>query len=68
MRTEVFEIRYPDGDFEIAATEIHRVPAAGDRLRRKGCVWRVTRTEGRNPVLVYVDLPGRRSGTRVRSR
>jgi hypothetical protein len=67
MRTEVFEIRYPDGDFEVAATQGHRVPAAGDRLRRKGRVWRVTHTEGSSPVLVYVERSGRSSGTGARS-
>jgi hypothetical protein len=61
MRSEVFEIRYPDGDFEIAATQVHRLPVAGDRLRRKNRLWRVTYTEGRRPVLVHVELVGERS-------
>jgi hypothetical protein len=56
MRSEVFEIRYPDGDFEIAATQIHRLPVAGDRLRRKNRLWQVTYTEGRRPVLIHVEL------------
>jgi hypothetical protein len=61
MRSEVFEIRYPDGDFEIAATQVHRLPVAGDRLRRKNRLWQVTYTEGRRPVLVHVELVGERS-------
>jgi hypothetical protein len=56
MRSEVFEIRYPDGDFEIAATQIHPLPVAGDRLWRKDRLWQVTYTEGRRPVLVHVEL------------
>jgi hypothetical protein len=63
MRSEVFEIRYPDGDFEIAATQIHRLPVAGDRLRRKNRLWQVTYTEGRRPVLVHVELVGDQSQT-----
>jgi hypothetical protein len=62
MRSEVFEIRYPDGDFEVAATQIHRLPAAGDRIRRKDRLWQVTYTEGRRPVLVHVELVGEPSG------
>jgi hypothetical protein len=61
MRSEVFEIRYPDGDFEIAATQIHRLPVAGDRFRRKDRLWQVTYTEGRRPVLVHVELVGEQS-------
>ena len=61
MRSEVFEIRYPDGDFEIAATQIDRLPVAGDRIRRKDRLWQVTYTEGRRPVLVHVELAGDQS-------
>jgi hypothetical protein len=60
MRSEVFEIRYPDGDFEIAATQVHSVPVAGDQFRRKDRLWRVTHTEGGRPVLVHVELVERR--------
>src|SRR6188768_3279841 len=42
MRSEVFEIRYPDGDFEIAATQVHSLPVVGDQFRRKDRLWRVT--------------------------
>jgi hypothetical protein len=61
MRSEVFEIRYPDGDFEIAATQIRRLPIAGDRLWRKDRLWQVTYTEGLRPVLVHVELVGEQS-------
>jgi len=64
MQSEVFEIRYPDGDFEIAATQMHRLPVAGDQLRRKDRLWRVVRTEGRRPVLVHVELVGDQSPVR----
>jgi len=63
MRSEVFEIRYPDGDFEVAATQVHGLPVAGDRFRRKDRLWRVTHTEGRRPVLVYVELVAGQSPT-----
>jgi len=56
MRSEVFEIRYPDGDFEIDATQAHGLPVAGDQLRRKDRLWRVTHTQGGRPVLVHVEL------------
>jgi hypothetical protein len=56
MRSEVFEIRYPDGDFEIAATQVHSLPVVGDQFRRKDRLWRVTHTQGRRPVLVHVEL------------
>jgi hypothetical protein len=61
MRSEVFEIRYPDGDFEMAATQIHGVPVAGDRFRRKNRLWQVTYTEGRRPVLIHVEPVDERS-------
>jgi hypothetical protein len=50
-----FEIRYPNGDFEIDAAP-YPPPAVGDAIRRKGQLWRVTaRTEGK-PVVVRVEL------------
>ena len=68
MRSEVFEIRYPDGDFEIAATQIHSLPVAGDQFRRKDRLWRVTYTEGRRPVLVHVELVEHRQDDRTAER
>jgi hypothetical protein len=62
MGSEVFEIRYPDGDFEIAATQVHGLPVAGDQFRRKDRLWRVTHTQGRRPVLVHVELVEHRPG------
>jgi hypothetical protein len=49
-----FVIRYPNGDFEYDFTR-RAFPSVGERLRRKGLLWLVTRiTQGR-VVTVYVE-------------
>jgi len=53
-RARSFEIRFPDGDYEIDVTT-RPLPAAGATMRRKHANWRVGRVEaGRIPV-VYVE-------------
>jgi hypothetical protein len=37
-----FEIRFPDGDFEIDAGTRRPPPDVGDTLRRRGKLWKVT--------------------------
>ena len=54
MPARQFEIRYPDGDYEVNSTSL-TFPAVGQTLVRKGVVWRVTRTQGSDPVFVYVE-------------
>jgi hypothetical protein len=47
-------IRYPNGDFEYDFTR-RAFPSVGERLRRKGLLWLVTRiTQGR-VMTVYVE-------------
>ena len=51
-----FVVRFPDGTFEIHASNEHPPPELGDTLRRSGKSGRVIfRTEGR-PVVVRVAL------------
>jgi hypothetical protein len=51
-----FEIVYPNGDFEIAASRQHPPPAVGDTIRRRGKLWKVTATTDGKPVIVRVEL------------
>jgi len=54
-RARSFEIRFPDGDYEIDVTTTRPVPAAGDVLRRKHESWRVGRVEAGRIPIVYVE-------------
>ena len=47
MPARQFEIRYPDGDFEIAYTQ-RPFPTVGETIQRKNRVWEVTRREDRD--------------------
>jgi hypothetical protein len=50
-----FEIRYPNGDFEIDAGTQRPPPGVGDTIHRQGKTWKVTATnEEQTPVLVQV--------------
>jgi len=51
-----FEIRFPDGTFEIGASNEHPPPEIGDTIRRRGKLWRVTARRDGMPVLVRVAL------------
>ena len=37
-----FEVRFPDGTFEIDASNEHPPPEVGDTIHRRGKLWRVT--------------------------
>jgi hypothetical protein len=60
MPGRTFEIRYPNGDFEIDAGQ-YPPPAVGDRIRRKGQLWRVTAATNGKPVVVHVELADERA-------
>jgi len=49
-----FEIRFPDGDFEIDAGTQRPPPDVGDTLRRRGKLWRVTARSDRPQVILRV--------------
>jgi hypothetical protein len=40
MPGRLFEIRYPNGDFEMSAFTQQPPPEIGETLRRKGKLWR----------------------------
>jgi hypothetical protein len=50
-----FEIRFPDGDFEIDAGTRRPPPDVGDTLRRRGKLWKVTARSDRPRVTVQVE-------------
>jgi len=50
-----FEIRFPDGDFEIDAGTQRPPPDVGDALRRRGKLWKVTARNDRPRVTVRVE-------------
>jgi len=51
-----FEIRFPDGTFEIGASNEHPPPEIGDTIRRRGELWRVTARRNGALVIVRVAL------------
>jgi hypothetical protein len=52
----LYEIRFPDGAFEVDASLQHPPPAVGDTIRRKGRVWKVvSATTDGAPVVVKVE-------------
>ena len=56
MPGQLFEIIYPNGDFEFAASAQNPPPAVGDTIRRRGKLWRVTAKSDGKPVVVRVEL------------
>lgn len=54
MAPDTFVIRFPDGDFEYAATT-HAVPSVGDSMYRRGTYWLVTRVIHDGASTVYVE-------------
>lgn len=60
MAPDRFEIRYPDGDYEIVAAE-RTPPAIGETIRHKGQLWKVTSTTDGRSVVVHVELAGDRA-------
>ena len=56
MPAKAFVIRYPNGDFEYDLTATGRaLPAVGEKLRRKGVLWLVTRITKDQPDTVHVE-------------
>lgn len=60
MLGRIFTVRYPNGDFEIDASQ-DPPPSLGDTIRRKGKLWRVTATTDGKPVVMRVVLADERS-------
>jgi hypothetical protein len=56
-----FVVRFPDGTFEIDASNAHPPPEVGDTIRRSGKLWRVTATTDGKPVIVRVKLVEKRA-------
>jgi hypothetical protein len=50
-----FEIRFPDGDFEIDAGTQRPPPDVGDTLRRRDKLWKVTARSDLPRVTVRVE-------------
>jgi hypothetical protein len=55
MPGSVFEIRYPNGDFEMAASRQLPRPVVGDTLRRKGQLWKVVSATHQEPWVLRVE-------------
>jgi hypothetical protein len=53
MQTETVEFRFPDGDFEIDATE--HVPRFGEVVAKRGRVWKVDEILPGNPPLLMLQ-------------
>jgi hypothetical protein len=65
----LYEIRFPDGAFEVDASLQHPPPAVGDTIRRKGKVWKVvSATSDRAPVVVRVELAEQPEGGMLKLR
>jgi hypothetical protein len=59
MPGRIYEIRYPNGDFEIDAGTQRPPPVVGDTIWRRGEVWKVTSTDDtEKPVVVRVEPDG----------
>jgi hypothetical protein len=51
-----FEIRFPNGDFEVDASGQRPPPEVGETIRRNGKLWKVTARRDARPVIVQVEL------------
>jgi hypothetical protein len=51
-----FVVHFPNGTFEIDASNQHPPPQVGDTIRRSGKLWRVTSRSDDKPVIVRVAL------------
>ena len=62
MPGRIYEIRFPNGDFEIDAGSQNPPPAVGDTIRRRGQLWRVTAKSetGRRIVVRVTPNPAAR--------
>jgi hypothetical protein len=54
MAPDTYVIRFPDGDFQYAATD-RRVPSVGETIHRKGVDWVVTRVVHDGASTVFVE-------------
>ena len=55
MPGRLFEIRYPNGDFEMNAFTQKPPPKIGETLRRRGKLWRVVSKTTYEPFVVQVE-------------
>jgi acyl dehydratase len=55
MPGRLFEIRFPNGDFEVDASRQKAPPAIGETLRLRGKLWRVAERREGPPVTVRVE-------------
>jgi hypothetical protein len=51
-----FAVYFPNGTFEIDASNEHPPPEVGETIRRSGKLWRVTSRSDAEPVIVRVAL------------
>ena len=55
MPGRIYEVRFPNGDFELDAGSQNPPPSVGDTIRRRGQLWRVTeRSEAHQRIVVRV--------------
>jgi hypothetical protein len=66
MSGGLYEIRFPNGEFEIAYTQKHP-PDIGDTLQRRGELWRVVSKTIKAPLALRVE-PAEEPGGRLVSR
>jgi len=51
----IYEVRFPNGDFELDAGSQNPPPSVGDTIRRRGQLWTVTeRSEAQQRIVVRV--------------
>jgi len=68
MPGRLFEIRYPNGDFEMDAFTQRPPPEIGEMLRRRGQLWRVVSRTLDEPFVVRVEpVPDRGNAARFRA-
>jgi hypothetical protein len=69
MPGRLFEIRYPNGDFEMSAFTQQRPPEIGETLRRRGKLWRVVSKTNYEPFVMRVEpVPDRGNAARSEAR
>ena len=65
MPGRLYEIRFPNGDFEMSASRQHPPPAVGDVIDRRGTLWKVVSRTFDEPFVVRVEpVPDRGKATR----
>jgi hypothetical protein len=56
MPGRAFEIRFPNGDYEIDASGQQPPPNVGDVIRRNGELWRVKARSDDKPIRLWVEV------------